>query len=361
MIYNLCGSFLALYFTYGVCFGSGAVRKLSPFKVFIGLKTCWNLQALAYTPSLAILGHYFKKYLGIANGIVTAGSSVFTCALPILLNYLIENTGLSNTFRLISIIAGLMIVSGLLFKPLAPPPPKPIKKETRSAAHNLARSLINFDNWKKRKYVIWALSIPMALFGYFVPYVHISKFVVVNFPGENSNIPVMCIGFASFFGRLLFGLVADMPRINRILLQQLAFVMIGLMTLLLPLTESFILLCVFSLGMGLFDGCFISLLGPIAYDICGSAGATQAIGFLLGLCSVPLTIGPPIAGMLILSNLNDKNNVVSFHRAYLWPHWFIHFAFRPSRPPTNHWRIMYVFHSFHKRGTAKGGSVRYRS
>lgn len=33
-------------------------------------------------------------------------------------------------------------------------------------------------------------------------------------------------------------------------------------------------------------------------DICGAQGATQAIGFLLGLCSIPLTIGPPIAGFL---------------------------------------------------------------
>lgn len=33
-------------------------------------------------------------------------------------------------------------------------------------------------------------------------------------------------------------------------------------------------------------------------DICGPQGATQAIGFLLGLCSIPLTVGPPIAGML---------------------------------------------------------------
>lgn len=33
-------------------------------------------------------------------------------------------------------------------------------------------------------------------------------------------------------------------------------------------------------------------------DICGAQGATQAIGFLLGLCSIPLTVGPPIAGLL---------------------------------------------------------------
>lgn len=51
-----------------------------------------------------------------------------------------------------------------------------------------------------------------------------------------------------------------------------------------------------ALGMGLFDGCFISLLGPVAFDIVGPAGAPQAIGSLLTLCSVPLTFGPYVAG-----------------------------------------------------------------
>jgi len=30
----------------------------------------------------------------------------------------------------------------------------------------------------------------------------------------------------------------------------------------------------------------------------GPSGATQAIGFLLGLSSIPLTVGPPVAGMI---------------------------------------------------------------
>lgn len=199
---------------------------------------------------------------------------------------------------MVALMASFIIVCGFLYKPLQPPPPQPIKKATRSKVHNFARSLINFDNWKKKRYVIWALSIPMALFGYFVPYVHMSKFVTVNFPDSDHNMPVMMIGISSCLGRLIFGYIADYPRINRIFLQQAAFVMIGLMTMLLPVTNSFVLLCIFSFAMGLFDGCFISLLGPIAYDICGQHGATQAIGFLLGLCSFPLTIGPPIAGLL---------------------------------------------------------------
>ena len=50
--------------------------------------------------------------------------------------------------------------------------------------------------------------------------------------------------------------------------------------------------------MGLFDGCFVTLIGPIAFDLCGPLGASQAIGSLLGLFSVPMTVGPPVAGII---------------------------------------------------------------
>ena len=56
-----------MYLTYGVMFGAGT--------------------SLAYNPSLVILGHYFRRRLGLVNGIVTAGSSVFTIGLPFLVNF----------------------------------------------------------------------------------------------------------------------------------------------------------------------------------------------------------------------------------------------------------------------------------
>uniref|UniRef100_A0A182SRY1 Major facilitator superfamily (MFS) profile domain-containing protein n=1 Tax=Anopheles maculatus TaxID=74869 RepID=A0A182SRY1_9DIPT len=271
-------SVTALYFTYGIMFGLGA--------------------ALAYTPSLAILGHYFKRYLGLVNGVVTAGSSVFTAIMPVCLDYLVQHMGLATSFRILAVISSFVIFCALLYKPLQPPPPPPKIKPGRSAVNTFLRSFINFDNWKKKRYIIWAVSIPIALFGYFVPYVHMGKFVKDNFPDNGENLPVMCIGITSGLGRLIFGFIADMPRVNRVLLQQMSFVLIGTLTMCLPATGSFPLLLTIALAMGLFDGCFISLLGPIAYDICGPRGATQAIGFLLGMCSLPLTLGPPVAGML---------------------------------------------------------------
>lgn len=57
-------------------------------------------------------------------------------------------------------------------------------------------------------------------FRYFVPYVHIGKFVATTFKDSDRKLPVMCIGITSGIGRLIFGYIADLPKVNRILLQQ---------------------------------------------------------------------------------------------------------------------------------------------
>ena len=66
-----------LYLTYGLMFGAGA--------------------SLVYTPSLTILGHYFKKKLGLVNGLVTAGSSIFTIGLSFMNQHILESQGVSGT------------------------------------------------------------------------------------------------------------------------------------------------------------------------------------------------------------------------------------------------------------------------
>lgn len=57
--------------------------------------------SLAYVPSLAIIGHYYKKYIGIANGIVTLGSSLFSIAMPYVLGSLV-NIGLPMCLRYVA-------------------------------------------------------------------------------------------------------------------------------------------------------------------------------------------------------------------------------------------------------------------
>ena len=84
-------------------------------------------------------------------------------------------------------------------------------------------------------------------------------------------------------------------------MQQLAFAVLGISTLCIPFSASFGGLIAISLVMGVCDGIFVCLLGPIAFDIVGPGAASQAIGFLLGTFSIPFTVGPPVAGKAKLS------------------------------------------------------------
>lgn len=80
--------------------------------------------------------------------------------------------------------------------------------------------------------------------------------------------------------------------------QVVSFLVIGLMSMMIPLCNIFGGLIAVCLLMGLFDGCFICIMAPIAFELVGAQDVSQAIGFLLGMMSVPMTVGPPIAGTL---------------------------------------------------------------
>ncbi|KAF5301589.1 hypothetical protein FQR65_LT08894 [Abscondita terminalis] len=276
----------ALTFTFGIMFGFGG--------------------ALAYTPSLAILGHYFKNRLGIVNGFVSAGSSTFTVIMSYLIDWLLKNVKIAWTFRVLALLVAGVMGCALVFHPLH-------EKSQKLDKRVQCKTAFNISIWKNKRYVIWAILVPVSLFGYFVPYVHMPRFVeVVISKDADGKVPVTCIGVTSLLGKLIFGYLADLPRMNRIFLQQLAFFVMGLMVMLMPACKgSFTWLIVASLCMGLFDGCFISLLGPVAFELCGHDGATQAIGFILGLCSVPLTVGPYLAGILY-----DQTS--SYTRAFIY-------------------------------------------
>ena len=145
-----------LYFTYGIVFACGC--------------------SFAYQPSLVILGHYFKKRLGLVNGIVTAGSSIFTITLPFLLSGLLEKVGLQNTMRVLSIFMFILMLASFTYKPLLPS--GSVSSKTGSRCPPMSK-IFNVNIWKSLGYRIWAFGIPAALYGYFVPYVHLVSFFCI--------------------------------------------------------------------------------------------------------------------------------------------------------------------------------------
>lgn len=131
------------------------------------------------------------------------------------------------------------MIAACTFRPLLTKHATTERRVNRSACYRFWSDIVNFNNWNNTKYVIWALAVPSALFGYFVPYVHIVQYVktLENVIGEKSGeVLVTCIAATSGLGRLVFGRIADHSRVNRIFLQQISFISIGVCTMLLTIT-----------------------------------------------------------------------------------------------------------------------------
>lgn len=78
---------------------------------------------------------------------------------------------------------------------------------------------------------------------------------------------------------------------------------LGLMSIMIPQCSVFEGLVVVCVILGLCDGCFLTMMAPIAFELVGPMQASQAIGYLLGLMALPMTAGPPIAGKIVFVSL----------------------------------------------------------
>ena len=144
---------------------------------------------------MVILGHYFRQRLGLANGVVTAGASLFSMGLPVFLKKVVERMGLSRTFQILSLFMLVQALLALMYKPLLPagggmgPPgmgPGPADPQTQPGATAQGgsrwskvlggfRKYFNLRVFHIVTYRVWAFGVATAVLGYFVPYIHLVR------------------------------------------------------------------------------------------------------------------------------------------------------------------------------------------
>lgn len=110
------------------------------------------------------------------------------------------------------------------------------------------------------------------------------------------------VGFLSIMstvGRVIFGKICELQCINKLHVYQLSVFIIGISTIICPITEGYAGLLVYSLVFGFFDGCFVGQVAVITGDIAGRSKLSQAIGNMFGVVAIPMMLGPPVAGMRI--------------------------------------------------------------
>lgn len=97
-------------------------------------------------------------------------------------------------------------------------------------------------------------------------------------------------------GKIVFGRVADHPRVNRIHLYQICLLVCSVLTTLLPVFTTYKALLAYCFVFGFHDGCFVVLIAVLTGDIAGRKKMAAAYGALFFFTGIPMMLGPPVAG-----------------------------------------------------------------
>lgn len=112
------------------------------------------------------------------------------------------------------------------------------------------------------------------------------------------------MAIASVISRLVFGILADLPWVNRLLMFQVCLGMMALSTILCPFVATeYVGFALYMVIFGMGDGCMVGTAPTLIAQIVGKRRISPAIGLLFFSFAGPLTAGPYFAGMKKSSSL----------------------------------------------------------
>ncbi|EYE91894.1 MCT family MFS transporter [Aspergillus ruber CBS 135680] len=256
--------------------------------------------ALLVTPMLALVGQHIKVKRAAAMGIVIAGSSLGGVIWPIVIRELLQkpNIGFPWTMRISGfIMLPLLLISCTCCRPA--PAPQPTNEDQTSSTSKEPKKLpkTDFSILKQPKMQLTCLSFFIIYFGMFSPFFFTTSYgVKMGFSDDLSFYTVSIVNGASFFGRILPGIVADKyGKFNSCIV---ATSFAGIIALCWTKATSVAGLVVWSAAYGFASGGILSLQQACAAQVATSQTLGLAIGAVMGSTSLSAMAGIPIGGQL---------------------------------------------------------------
>ncbi|ESO11891.1 hypothetical protein HELRODRAFT_185246 [Helobdella robusta] len=138
-----------------------------------------------------------------------------------------------------------------------------------------------------------------ASIGAYIPFVYIAeRAIYLNISENNAAFLISIIGIANIVGRLLSGTLANIPRLNTLLMHNVAVTLAGVMCLLNTFFTSFATICIFAVVFGFCVATWISVTPPILCNLLGLEKLTNAFGVLVMIRGIATLIGTPMAGFV---------------------------------------------------------------
>ncbi|KAI5124992.1 hypothetical protein M0805_007417 [Coniferiporia weirii] len=245
--------------------------------------------SLIFTPSLAVLGQWFRRRRALVIGIAGAGSSAGGVIYPIMIQKLILRVGFPWAVRIAGFTA-LVCLSGAC---LAMKTRLPLKKKIAF------RGIIDLHGFRDTQYVLAAVGSFLYFYGLFIPYFYIQLYASLH--GVDPQLSAYLLAIINALGvpaRIIPGILADRFGALQILLPCTFLSAIFVFVLWLPFPSSGPIVAFCAL-YGLFSGAFVTLIP--AYI--ASRSPVEKFGARLGsiyiFVAIATLIGTPTAGAFV--------------------------------------------------------------
>ena len=241
--------------------------------------------ACGYVPTIAVVGGWFLHRRNTALGIAVAGIGCGTLVVAPITAALIQHLGWRETFVVLGVVSA-MVLGGCAF--VVEPPPVHVAVapfKIREAIGTRAFKLLYF-------------SAVLSSMGLFTPFVFLPAFARDHGASEVAAATLVgLIGGSSVVGRLGLGAMAD--RVGVVRLYQLCYLIVGLSFVLWLIANSYAMLVVFALVLGVGYGGYVALSPAVLAHFYGTQRLGSVLGALYTSGGVGVLMGPPVAGFII--------------------------------------------------------------
>lgn len=249
-----------------------------------------------------MVSHYFVRWRPIAFAIASSGECVFAVMFSPFFKWLIDTYSWRGALLIIGGLQLNLCVCGALMRPL--------KKTTRPAQDTkdslegdattlLAKRRTFFQCFLMRKpefflYILFAI---FSAAGFFIPPLFLVPFA--SSLGMDKYWPAMILSVlasADLAGRLICGWIANMRLVRNLQLLTMVATLLGVVLLLLPISQNYWAILVFASLYGFLFGCVVAIHVTAIVDIVTLECFDSGLGLFMLLRSIGGFTGPPAAG-----------------------------------------------------------------
>ncbi|WWD01292.1 hypothetical protein V866_008235 [Kwoniella sp. B9012] len=259
---------------------------------FLLAHTLFGISAsMLYSPSTAVVGHWFMRKRSTAVGIVVCGSGLSGVIYPIALKRLFDELNFRDAMLIIAGMNAILMFPAWFFlkarlPPRSPPPLKSLK-----------------GPWLESKYTCLVLGSCLVMMNWLSPYFDAPTLISSNnITGPIADYSIAILQVGSFFGRATSGILADTFGIWTVFVSSILGSSISILAFWVASPIPAGAVVVGLVGYGFASGAWVTLVAASTGAISPTREFGMRLGMLWTVTSIPSLIGPVICGVLISSS-----------------------------------------------------------